>query len=184
MPKRSKVKVKRYGTTNIKRFFKDVVEPTLLKVNRRIVRDVAQTAAREVQIRIRQQLFDHVPLSENYLKWKRRAGLDRRILIRTKTYVDNIGVQEVQFPRGIGYRVGVPEGVRTPVVNSKGEVQTKPGPLLTDLANWLEVGTQTMPARPHWMPVYRDIIAAIRNIKTRTRFYVEKQLKAEVRGMR
>lgn len=178
MPKRSKVRVNRYGTTNIKNFFKDVWGPSVLTVNRRIVKEIAEDAAEEVRERIENQTYNHIPLSKKYLKWKDYWGLDTRILIRTGTYVEGIKVVEVQYPRGVGYRVGFEEDAHTPLLDSKGRIISDDGgPLLTVLAKWLEYGTRNMPARPHFMPVYRDIITSIKAIKKKMRTGIEKELK-------
>lgn len=178
MPKKSKVRVNKYGTTNIKDFFKDMWEPTVLKVNRRIVKSVAEDAVQEVKERIENQTYNHIPLNRKYLKWKDKWGLDTRILIRTGTYVDSIKVVEIQYPRGIGYRVGFEKDAHTPLLDSKGRIVSEDGgPYLTVLSKWLEYGTRNMPARPHFMPVYRDIRTSIIAIKKKIRVGIEKELK-------
>lgn len=185
MPKRSKVRVNKFGTTNIKSFFKEVVEPTVLKVNRRILKEVAEDAAWEVRQRLTRQTYNHIPLDRKYLRWKDRWGLDTRILIRTGAYVEGIKAVEVQFPRGVGYRVGFDPDAHTALLDSKGRIVSEDGgPLLTDLARWLEYGTLTMSARPHFRPVYRDLISSIKALKKKMRTGIEKELKVRLRMRR
>lgn len=88
---------------------------------------------------VEQQAFAWVPLSDGYARKKQMLGLDPRILIATGRYVKSF--QPIQDASG-QWVVGIPA---TPL--HAGSRHT-----LRDLARWLEFGTRTMPARPHWRP--------------------------------
>jgi hypothetical protein len=78
---------------------------------------------------IEQQRLGHTPLTEKYLRWKRRHGLDERILIarHEDNYYQSIKARAIgQFSWTVG-----------------------PSPEFQELGMWLEFGTRTMPARPH-----------------------------------
>lgn len=95
---------------------------------------VMASFAEEVKARlvysIELQTFKHEPLSTKWANKKDRLGLDPRILIATGEYVDSIFTGQTST----GFFVSIPEG-------------------LTKRAAWMEFGTRTTVARPHWRPV-------------------------------
>ena len=93
-----------------------------------ISRAYADEAARMVRAMVLQQAITMAPLSARYLQRKARAGLDTRILVARKAYVQTIEARVV----GMG-EWGV-------VAHEK-------------LYNLLTYGTKTMPGRPHFQPV-------------------------------
>jgi hypothetical protein len=101
---------------------------------------------------IQQQRYRHVPLSTGYLAWKRRMGLDERILIATGDYVRSFQVrrEERKGPQGkqIVYTAGPPDEIHPPS-----------GLNYRTLARIHEFGTATIPARPHWGPAWRQLQA-------------------------
>jgi hypothetical protein len=90
------------------------------------------------------------PLSPSYLEWKKRKGLDTRILIATGQYLDSFKVY-----RSGKYWVAGVEKDRLHYFEGK---VVKIG----DLAKWLEFGTRKMPPRPHWRPAFDYVSKNIR----------------------
>lgn len=170
--KSCKTKVVRYGTARIKNFLTHLPD-TLVEVNRRYVEDIAQTLADEVKRRLKRQLYSHVPLSPDYQAWKSEKGLDSRILICTRRYLNHIGVQEIKFPRGYGYRAGVPENVTE-----------KDGTPLSIIMRTHEYGTKKVPARPHWMPVFVEASAKISELRRQGSKNLIKELKKYIKTIR
>lgn len=89
---------------------------------------------------IEQQTMGHAELSDSWAKYKGSHGLDPRTLIATGEYLESFTVSRI--------------GNRTWKLHPKGQ---------EELAEWLEYGTNTMPARPHWYYVNDSIEALIRN---------------------
>jgi len=117
----------------------NVFKDSVLLVSKRKLETVAKKIAADLKERIYYQKFKHVPLSEKYLKWKKKKGLDTRILIATGEYVDSIMAKKLN---DFTWKVGVPDKVH------KGTKLP-----LKVLARIHEFGTSTIPARPHWRPV-------------------------------
>jgi hypothetical protein len=126
--------------------------------------EMAKEFADDLKELIERQLFAWVPLSSGYARYKRRMGLDPRILIATGRYVNSIEPQ----PDGKGgWVIGVPDEPLSP-----GSRYT-----LKDLARWLEFGTQHMPARPHWRPAMNIWRTKIYQVKRRVRHDLVQQMK-------
>jgi hypothetical protein len=126
--------------------------------------DLAAEFADDLKSIISRQLIAWVPLSPVYKKRKRILGLDPRILIATGRYVASI--QPVQQDDG-SWVVSVPDEPLRP-----GSKYT-----LKDLARWLEYGTETMPARPHWRPAQNVWRTKIYQMKRRLHFDLVNELK-------
>jgi hypothetical protein len=126
--------------------------------------DLALEFADDLKSIISRQLIAWVPLSPAYKKRKRILGLDPRILIATGRYVNSI--QPVEQADG-SWVVSIPEEPLRP-----GSRYT-----LKDLARWLEYGTQTMPARPHWRPAQNIWRTKIYQMKRRLHFDLVTELK-------
>lgn len=105
------------------------------------------------------QAYTWKPLSERYLAWKKREGLDLRTLIATKTYVQSIrAVPRKRKGEIVSWGVG------------PGHPNEKHGPSglrLHDLARLLEYGTRRMPARPHWRPAWSAFVRRDRKLLAR-----------------
>ncbi len=126
--------------------------------------EMAREFADDLRAIIARQLVAWVPLSPKYRLYKSRMGLDPRILIATKRYVDSI--QAIQQPDG-SWIVGVPDEPLRP-----GSRYT-----LKDLARWLEYGTPHMPPRPHWRPAREIWRTKIYRMKKRMQFDLVQELK-------
>jgi hypothetical protein len=127
-------------------------------------KDLAEEFADDLRMMISRQLIAWVPLSGPYKTYKRRMGLDPRILIATGRYVSSI--QPIQQPDG-NWVVSVPE---EPL--RQGSKYT-----LKDLARWLEYGTRNMPARPHWRPAKQIWKTKLYQMKRRMHFNMVQELK-------
>ena len=90
------------------------------------------------------------PLSPEYLEWKKKKGLDTRILIATGQYLDSFKV----YRSGNSWVAGV-DKERLHYFEGK---TVRMG----DLAKWLEFGTRKMPPRPHWRPAFDYVSKNIR----------------------
>jgi hypothetical protein len=106
--------------------------------------DQARIAAEALKRGIYGQRYGHHPLARSYRTWKRKHGLDSRILIATGEYVRSI----------TAYRQNATTWIAGPLPGTT----TTGGFAMTTLALWLEYGTRHMPARPH----YRIEVAAAR----------------------
>jgi hypothetical protein len=126
--------------------------------------DLAQEFADDLKAIIERQMISWMPLSGPYKAYKRRMGLDPRILIATGRYVNSI--QPIEQPDGT-WLVSVPEEPLRP-----GSRYT-----LRDLARWLEFGTQKMPARPHWRPARNIWRTKIYQMKRRLHFNMVQELR-------
>jgi hypothetical protein len=125
---------------------------------------MAEEFADDLKTILSRQLISWVPLSTKYAMKKRQLGLDPRILIATGRYV--AAIAPVQNPDG-SWTVAVPdEPLRA------GSKHT-----LKDLARWLEYGTRTMPARPHWRPAMQIWRTKIYQVRRRVRHDIAKELK-------
>ena len=99
-----------------------------------LTRTLAESVASDVKEKIEGQRYAWPALVPSTVAYKKSHSLDPRILIATRTYVDNIGAYETDG----GWYAGVPAMVL-------------PGGItLAALSSALEFGTETMPARPHW----------------------------------
>lgn len=134
---KAKVRVNKKAKRNVK-VVMDVFQRSLMKMRYGWARRVCETFRTDLIERIEDQRFQHAPLSPKYLEWKQRKGLDERILIATRFYIDHIAVRRSHR----GYKVGVGDA-RSP--NAKVS--------LRQIVRWLEFGTTQMPARPHWRPM-------------------------------
>lgn len=96
----------------------------------------------DIRRRIEEQEFDHVPLDPEYKRSKERKGLDERILIATKDYLNGITTDVVMDGQRAEIQVGVEDREHEPS-----------GLPLHKLAAIHEFGTSTIPARPVWRPM-------------------------------
>lgn len=111
--------------------------------------DLLIEEAAYVRSAIENQELDLEPLNVDYLVHKILSGLDPRVLIATHEYVNTIDVY--MDPSGDKY-VGVPDVKHIPAKRGGPAVN------MQDLSKWLEFGTITMPARPHFGPVHRRVM--------------------------
>ena len=123
--------------------------------------ETAAKITRDVRWGLELQTFNHLPLNPDYLAWKRREGLDERILIATKTYVRSIMVPDKQakrrvpgldkFPDKQIWNVGPPDLLHVPS-----------GMNMIDLAELHEFGSYRLniPPRPHWTPTYQNHVSS------------------------
>jgi hypothetical protein len=93
--------------------------------------EIAKAYKRRLRKNISQQLLPMAPLDRAYAAKKASKGLDPRILVATKEYLDSFQV--------------VQEGTSASV--SSGNVH----------AQALEFGNAQQPARPHWMPTMMEM---------------------------
>lgn len=102
-------------------------------------REFAQELAAEAKDVILEQRYNWEPLTDEYLARKEKQGLDRRIYIATRAFIDKgIGYYE---KRGYSF-VGPLPGIHEPS-----------GLTFARLARILEFGTWSIPARPIWRPL-------------------------------
>jgi len=108
--------------------------------------EISKDFAEEVRKVIVNQLYKWKPLTQRYLERKRRKGLDTRILIATKSYLNSIEAK----PRKKKGKI-----TSWSVVPGHFNLKHKPSGLkMHTLARWLEFGNKRIPARPHWRPAW------------------------------
>ena len=132
-------------------------------------REFAKTAQKELKEVIRRQKYKWEPLTDKYLEAKKKKGLDTRILMATKDYVNKgIVVEEREGFIFVGPKIGV----------------HKPSGLTYErLAKIHEYGTKDgrIPARPLWRPV---LSVLLRRRKSYRKAYREGHEKAAMRRNR
>lgn len=111
----------------------------------------------KVELGIKKQTFNHLPLSPSYLAWKIEKGLDKRILMATRTYVNELEPPKPKakimslgsdLPGTDSWKVGPPGGIHSPS-----------GLSFEELAARLEFGVmkEKLPPRPHWRPSFEEV---------------------------
>lgn len=128
--------------------------PILKKEADRMVKDL-RTAISDQTLRLK-------PLSRPYKKWKKKMGLDPRILIATGKLLNAYMVSAL--PSGRGYVVSVAR-------------RKQNGVWLSTIDRAHEYGTGHLPARPHWRPV----IAKFKTRKREVALLISQQLAKTVR---
>jgi hypothetical protein len=86
-------------------------------------------------------------LSPEYKTWKAENGFDTGTLVKTRSYYRNIRIEFTDT----GFSI-IPDGVEPNVAHMFGFRKKSEPRTYEDIALWLEYGTKTMPARPHWRP--------------------------------
>jgi len=126
---------KRKSFTKFLAVFEEEVSLQAFKCNK----DMAKEITAEAKSIIENQSYRWRPLTDQYLRRKIKQGYDRRILIRTKEYVDSIswGVTGGRVWAGIP-ALKIHQGSGMPIAK---------------LARIHEFGTKTVPARPLWRPL-------------------------------
>lgn len=112
-------------------------------------REIAFKTAKRIRRRIREQRISLVSLSRSWKSFKARHGLDPRILIATGAYVASIQPRQISKNR---WTVAPAAGVK--MANRSKAMST--------LGLWLEFGTASMPARPHFRPEIQVAEALLR----------------------
>lgn len=133
--KKARVKSKTTSSTLPPHFITTFGKKVLLRANKK-TRALAQEIVTDAKVAIRTQKYNWAPLSDRYLERKQRLGLDERIYMATREYVNKgIGVFEKDGYVFAGPKRGThkPSGLEYRV-----------------LARILEFGTDTIPARPLW----------------------------------
>ena len=119
--------------------------------------------------------FDASPLSPKYRARKISQGLDPRVMIRTRNYIDHIRVFRRQDPRRrVTFHVGFHKRER--VRDDKG----RPLPfLLRHLAQVHEEGSNRLniPRRRHWRPHYEAMRGRASRVRARVRASVRARMK-------
>jgi len=111
---------------------------------RKAVQEAAFTVEAVAVGHLKNQDLGWEPLTERYLRWKKRRGYSEKTLIRTATYFRAIAVEEQAD--GLGAFVGVKRGV----------ARERNGQDIVDIAAFHEEGTDRIPARPLWQPTYEE----------------------------
>jgi phage gpG-like protein len=127
----------------------------LLEAGHDEIEKASHHLAELVKLAIITQAFKWKPLTERYIKWKKRKGRDTRILIATGEYVQSI--QVTQNSEGdlddVTYTVGLPD-----------KIHVDSGLPIRKLAAIHEFGAPKarIPARPVWQPVWKMAMPEIK----------------------
>ena len=133
-----------------KDYFSELKKRAKARANETLVA-FAESVAEDVKKTVEEQKLKWAPLSPEYLKHKKDKGLDERILIATRDYLDNgIGVYKKD-----NYVVVGP----LPGKHKDSDLSYQ------DLAMFLEYGTENMPARPLWRPLRAEAKEKIKSFK-------------------
>lgn len=160
--------------------FVSLFEKSVIEMAREDTKGLATWMRDEVKSRVYNQTFDHAPLSKRYLAWKKKKGLDQRVLIATNDYIRLIDVvptaSSVKTKETTTWAVGPPEGIHQPS-----------GLRYKDLARILEFGSKkaNVPPRPHWRPVWSIAIrrgeGILKNVKNKSLRIVRKWARSKGR---
>lgn len=167
-----RMRLRRYGIKSYQRFL-TVLEDTPVFVASEYLEEIAQDMADDVVKYIKKQPHYWPPLNEQYLAWKQRNELDERMLIATENYIDSIGIQQIKRGKGVQIRVGVPNKP----IEEDSELT------YDDLARIHEHGTETIPARPHWRPVFNKWIRRRGVMSRKLLKGIEEEIIKEVKKM-
>lgn len=110
------------------------------KLSNGILEHEANRFVADLRTAIRDQTLRLKPLNPKYKKWKKRMGLDPRILIATGKLLAAYQVE--RLPSGRGFVVNVAR-------------RKQHGVWLSTIDRAHEYGTGHLPARPHWRPTIR-----------------------------
>jgi hypothetical protein len=112
---------------------------------------VCHWAVERMKDNIKKQRYPHDPLSAPYLAWKKKKGLDERILIATGEYVDSIGTEKVD-------KAITEKGESSWAITLPDTIHSGSGLPMHVLAHLLEFGNpmNNLPARPHWRPMLKE----------------------------
>lgn len=134
------------------------------------IRVLLKQAAIDFAYRVQNYIYNQegkmgwAPLTEDYAKWKENNGLDDRTLIATGEYASRIQPQPMRDRLGrftsfrtisaaqvpdARIRVGLPG---TSIKTDEDGAPDSDAPSYRQLGMWLEFGTSSMPARPHFGP--------------------------------
>lgn len=112
------------------------------------------------------QLYHWKPLTEKWLKTKKKLGLSQKILIASDEYRSSIRKKIIGNNKLV---VGVPN-----IRHKDYRTGKRTGITLPLLAKYLEFGTRKMPTRMHWRPVVKRERSRLNKI---LRFGIIEQLK-------
>lgn len=164
------LKSKTYGVSTLTGLDKMVKEAS--KEAHQITFDVISKEAEKLARMVKEEIMAQPPawpaLQDNYVAWKKRVGLNEKMLLATEAYYNAIAVQEIrneigQFTSGasiskaseFSIRVGLPFK-KHPGLSEEGDEDSGGSSLRYDeLASILEYGTEHIQPRPHWGPTYR-----------------------------
>jgi hypothetical protein len=141
----------RRKTKEVKNFISIFRDQTVKVVSRELGKG-ARDFAGQVRGIIKAQKYRWKPLSERWLRYKKKHGLDRRIHIATKTYVKSIrATPRRRKGKIVSWGVG-PGGPN--------QIHTPSGLRFADLARILEFGSASrkIPPRPHWRPAWSAFV--------------------------
>jgi hypothetical protein len=125
--------------------------------------ELAEEIYETVGENIQNQTLRLAPLAPAYLAWKRRRGLDTRILVATTDYVRAVQTF-VPVKLAKSYQPGQtwPLGNKTWVVGPPEGIHNPSGLSYDSLARRLEYGVveARLPPRPHWRPSFKQKVTA------------------------
>lgn len=146
------------------RNFVGIFQGQVEKMSVKFIKAGAMEFARQVRGIIRKQSYAWKPLSERWLRYKRKHGLDKRVHMATRTYVKSIKATARRRGGKIvswGVTAGKPNQIHEPS-----------GFTFKKLARILEFGSKRMriPPRPHWRPAWsayvrKDAKLLLRSLK-------------------
>lgn len=136
---------------------------------------LARTYAEEAMDELSEEFYEHLgknieaqtlrmaPLSPAYLAWKRRMGLDTRILVATTDYLRALSTHvPVKIADSYQPKDKWPQGAKTWTVGPPEGTHRPSGLSYEDLARRLEYGVveAKLPPRPHWRPTFSLMVTA------------------------
>lgn len=151
-------------TTKLPNDFFDKLRKSIHSSNEEINKKLAQFTSRRAKEIIRKQQFDWQPLDPTYKARKESLGLDERILIATKDYVN----------KGIGWWKSEKGWVAGP----KNGTHKPSGLTYKHLAAIHEFGTDTIPARKLWRRLKVEVILHKRKLWKEHREKIRKEVEA------
>lgn len=127
------------------------------------IEELAKDILDELREIVEKQKYKWFPLTPEYLEAKKKAGLDLRIYLATRELIDEgIGV----YKKGKSIFVGPLKGK-----HSKSKLTYQ------KLAQYLEYGTENIPARPLWRPLKSSVKRRSKILKKAYAKAMKKKLK-------
>lgn len=133
------------------------MQRTIDKVGDEPMKQCAEAYLEKLKSKMAGQEFPWTPLSASYVAYKKKKGLDSRMLIATGEYLEKLKV---------GKSKGTSKGASLFVGADPSDIHTPSGLSMEKIAGIMEYGSSNgnIPARPHFRPTWEEMRPVCRNM--------------------